>query len=153
MKTEEDIQLFTSNDDIDLFGDIDSMFEDEQDTEQGSTDEIDPELIRQSVLEFHKLFTEREGSLSAGSGAMIIYQHLQSAGYNCSISVEDTKSEVSAFSANEALQPALIERVEDLLDEMVFIEHDWQTDNFTVTSIVTNCSDNGFGVTIKFKAI
>ncbi|WP_420548860.1 hypothetical protein [Curvivirga sp.] len=143
-----------ADEDIDLFDDFDLDCSFQEDGENlGEEFNVDPEAIRRSVEEFHKIFTQQEGDLSVASGAMLMYQHLQAAGYQTDISIEDQKAIVSASSENQELKMALIDRVEDLLDEMVVVEHNWKTDNFNVHSISTNTLKDQMSVTIQFHTI
>lgn len=153
MKTsDDDFLLFDESEDIDLFGDFDDVGNGNEQTSDEDLD-IDPELILKSVQEFHNLFAGHDEALGVGSGAILLYQHLQAAGYKANVAVEDKEATVTAGSSNQALKHALIDRVEDLLDEMIYMVKDWKSDNFTVHSIVTHTEGDFFNVAINFKAV
>ncbi|WP_420548859.1 hypothetical protein [Curvivirga sp.] len=151
-----DIVLFDDTDEsIDLFEEID-LFNLEDDivtVDSETVEEYDPELIQKSVREFYEIFNREEEELSIASSTILLHQHLSNSGYKTNLSIEDTRAWVKASTHISALKEALIDRVESLLDDMCYVERAWNTDSFTVHSVLTKTIENALEVQINFKTI
>ncbi|MTI09573.1 hypothetical protein [Curvivirga aplysinae] len=151
-----DIVLFDDADKgFDLFEEIELFnFEDDIVTVDSEiVEEYDPELIQKSVQEFYEIFNREEEELSIASSTILLHQHLNNSGYKTNLSIEDHHAWVKASTHISALKEALIDRVESLLDDMCYVEHAWNTDSFTVHSVLTKTIENTLEVQINFKTI
>ncbi|WP_115937340.1 hypothetical protein [Aestuariispira insulae] len=147
-----DLELFDSapggGDDIDLFGDFDLTEESEQEAEM-----ISAEDLQRSIENFHNIFSNREEQMNAASGAILLYQHLMTAGYETTILVEDKGATVTASTKSDCLQTPLLDRVEFLLDDMVYMRRSWNLSGFTVHSISTHLREGRMQVRIEFISL
>ena len=140
--------------DVDLFGDFEVAGPSgETGEETGGETTVSPEELTRSIENFYQIFSNRDERMNAASGAILLYQHLLGAGYETRILVEDAGATVSATSREDALTAPLLERVEFLLNDMVYMRRSWKLSGFTVHSVSTNMRDDCLDVRIDFVSV
>ena len=151
----DDIDLFET-DDIDLFGDdgdddID-LFDFDTTDLKGPT----VEQIQKSVENFAEIFREDldGGAVHATSAAMIMYQHLQSAGFKVGIDAGDKKSVVSAYGQSDL---ELTDLIADIMESMSALNPNnsmTKSDNNTISDIKYSYdSSDTMKAEITFKSV
>ena len=150
-----DPELFESleerdDSDIDLFGDFDQPASSDIGDVSGA---LSPEELSRSIENFYQIFSNREERMNAASGAILLYQHLMTAGYKTDIMVSDGGATVTASTRSDQLKSPLLERVEFLLSDMVYMRRSWKLSGFTVHSISTNSRDDCVEVRIEFISL
>ena len=145
----DDLSSDATAPDIDLFGD----FEDLTPVEAQPEPEICAEELRKSIENFYGIFSKQDNEMSASSGAILLYQHLLAAGYQANILVEDQGAKVTASTCSYSMTGPLLERIEYLLDDMVYVQKDWKVSGFTVHSINTIMSGDKLEIGIEFISV
>lgn len=145
----DDISASAPAADVDLFGDFDDLEEERSSQEM----DVSAEELRKSIENFYGIFSKQDNEMSASSGAILLYQHLLAAGYQANIMVEDEGAKVTASTKSSTLTGPLLERVEYLLDDMVYVQKDWKVSGFTVHSISTNMNGDQLEIGIEFISV